>query len=44
MQMRGFGLLAIISAVWILLVVLLSVEAVPLAAKSGTYFGKLVAK
>ncbi len=35
-QMRGFGLLAIISCVWILLVLLLSVEAVPLAGKTGT--------
>ncbi|EFX69117.1 hypothetical protein DAPPUDRAFT_329459 [Daphnia pulex] len=33
--MRGFGLLAIISCVWILLVLLLSVEAVPLASKTG---------
>ncbi|XP_057369185.1 uncharacterized protein LOC130690194 [Daphnia carinata] len=33
--MRGFGLLAIFSCVWILLVVLLSVEGVPLAGKTG---------
>jgi hypothetical protein len=33
--MRGFGLLAIFSVVWILLVVLLSAEAVPLAEKEA---------
>ena len=36
--MRGFSLLVIFSAVWILLIVLLSAEAVPLAEKeAGNY-------